>query len=235
MRLFSRASTSGCAVSSPMATSSRPAAERIVESAGSARRSAPRTGNAGMRLDDHALEPGDDVGDLLRRRREGSLRVEEAAGVVQLDLRAGGSAASAARICAAIAPRGTVSSSVLHPQVAHHAAERAFAVGEEDDGGRRERAATRRAPPPRRSRRRACGSSRPLARAVRARTGSRNLRTPRSECEHGDRSLARSEQRARSSAVARDRPRSRSPIERVGFRQPLLPHLVEHAAGTRPS
>ena len=76
-------------------------------------RTRPRR-NAGCASTITRSNPRDRVGDLLVVVRRDRLRVEEAAGVVQLDLpRRRQARASAARICAAMAPRGTVSSSVF--------------------------------------------------------------------------------------------------------------------------
>ena len=83
IRLLSRASTSGCAVSSPIATSSRPG----ISDWNLRQRSRVRAGEKRrMRLDDHALEPFDLARDRLVILERNLLRIEEAAGVVQLDV-----------------------------------------------------------------------------------------------------------------------------------------------------
>ena len=67
----------------------------------------------GMRLDDDALEGAQQHGDRGVLLGPDRLRVEEAPGVVELDLPRGGSAARAARICAPTAPGGAGSGSVF--------------------------------------------------------------------------------------------------------------------------
>src|SRR6185436_10826412 len=91
-----------------------------------------------MRLDDDAIEPRDGRGNFVVVLDRDRLRVEEAPGVIQLDLasrrQCGERLANLLDDCP---PRHRRIERV-DPQVAHHAAERALAIGQEDDGGRRE-------------------------------------------------------------------------------------------------
>ena len=114
------------------------------------------------------------------------------------------------RICVAMAPRGTVSSSVLHPEIAHHAAERALAVGEKDDGGRGERAV-------------GVGLLLPQRRVGALRV-ERRLR-PRDAEARSDRALQRLIRTARYRETVISLPDRR--FERLGFAQPLLPQSAE--------
>ena len=89
-----------------------------------------------MRFDDHALEARNRLCDLFIVFGRDLLRIEEAAGVVQLDLpdrRQIGERRSD------LVRNGTTRHDFVQcvgPQVAHDATERTLAVGQEDDGSR---------------------------------------------------------------------------------------------------
>ena len=160
IRLFRRASTSGCAVSRPMATSSRPPPRpRRRSGAGSARRERPAETPGAPRRSRARSRPRPRRRSR-RRPRAGSPRgSKKLPALYSLTCRAGGRLASArADLRGDRAWRHRLVERV-DPQVAHHAAERALAVGEEDDRRRAPSARRRRAPLPTRPRRRACGSS----------------------------------------------------------------------------
>ena len=142
IRLCSRSSASGCAVSRPIATSSLRGShvELSLRSSASRNRSTRGPDERRMRLDDDprrgpASVGGDGVVVLLR---DGA-RIEEAAGVVQLHLRDGVDAAAPQFVARGGHLRrngaGGVSSTCrVAPQVAHHAAPRTLAAGEKHRG-----------------------------------------------------------------------------------------------------
>ena len=125
MRLFSRSSTSGCAVSSPMATS------RVC---GRRSRNSKHRGpdERGMALNNRPVEMSDEFRNCRVIFARNCLKVEKAAAVVELHL---SSRRQPFQCVGNLARNGArcdgFCQSVL-PQIAHHAPPRALAVGQED-------------------------------------------------------------------------------------------------------
>src|SRR5262245_26152590 len=91
-------------------------------------------------FDDHALEAGNNVRDLLIVFRRDLLRIKKASGVVQLDVTR---SRKIRKPRANLLRDGTAWHDLVErvrPQVAHHTTERTLAIGQKDNGGRNERA-----------------------------------------------------------------------------------------------
>jgi hypothetical protein len=128
-----RARVGGCAVSSPD-RHLEPSADGGLEP--QCPPGVPAAQECRMRLDDDPLEAGDTRRNPVILVRRNGVGVEEAPGVIELDLARGGQPRKRVANLLRDVPAADGSVECVYPEVAHQAAERALPVGDQhDDGG----------------------------------------------------------------------------------------------------